>query len=155
MTADAYHMTAPHPEGLGACRAMEAALKDAQLKPDQIDYINTHGTATGLGDIAETKAIKDVLGKRAYEIPCNSTKSMSGHLLGSAGAIEAIVTIRSINESVVHPTINLDYPDPECDLDYVPNKKREATINYALSNSFGFGGHNATLAIGSVNSDSD
>jgi 3-oxoacyl-[acyl-carrier-protein] synthase II len=152
MAADAYHMTAPHPEGLGASRSMVAAMKDAQLTPDQIDYVNTHGTATGLGDIAETKAIKDVLGKRAYEIPCNSTKSMSGHLLGSAGVIEAIVTIKSINESVVHPTINLDYPDPECDLDYVPNKKREVSINYALSNSFGFGGHNATLAIGSVNS---
>jgi len=130
---------------------MVAALKDAQLAPDQIDYVNTHGTATGLGDIAETKAIKDVLGKRAYEIPCNSTKSMSGHLLGSAGAVEAIVTIRSINESVVHPTINLDYPDPECDLDYVPNKKREVSINCALSNSFGFGGHNVTLVIGSLN----
>lgn len=151
MTGDAHHITAPHPEGHGARRAMEAALKDAQLTSDQIDYVNTHGTATGLGDIAETKAIKDVLGKRAYEIPCNSTKSMSGHLLGSAGAIEAIATIRSINEGVVHPTINLDYPDPDCDLDYVPGKKREVSINYALSNSFGFGGHNVTLAIGSVN----
>jgi 3-oxoacyl-[acyl-carrier-protein] synthase II len=150
MAADAYHITAPHPEGLGARRAMEAAMKDALLKPEQVDYVNTHGTATGLGDIAETKAIKDVLGKRAYEIPCNSTKSMSGHLLGSAGAIEAIATIRSIEESVVHPTINLDNPDPDCDLDYVPNKKREVSINYALSNSFGFGGHNVTLAIGSV-----
>ncbi len=151
MSADAHHITAPHPEGHGARRAMEAALKDAQLTPDQIDYINTHGTATGLGDIAETRAIKDVLGKRAYEIPCNSTKSISGHLLGSAGAVEAIVTIRSIEESVVHPTINLDYPDPECDLDYVPQKKREVSINYALSNSFGFGGHNVTLVIGNVN----
>lgn len=151
MTGDAHHITAPHPEGHGARRAMEAALKDAQLRPEQIDYVNTHGTATGLGDIAETKAIKDVLGKRAYEIPCNSTKSMSGHLLGSAGAIEAIATIRSIDESVVHPTINLDHPDPDCDLDYVPQKKREVSINYALSNSFGFGGHNVTLAIGNVN----
>lgn len=151
MTGDAHHITAPHPEGHGARRAMEAALKDAQLAPEQIDYVNTHGTATGLGDIAETKAIKDVLGKRAYEIPCNSTKSMSGHLLGSAGAIEAIATIRSIDESVVHPTINLDHPDPDCDLDYVPQKKREVSINYALSNSFGFGGHNVTLAIGNVN----
>lgn len=151
MTGDAHHITAPHPEGHGARRAMEAALKDAQLRPEQIDYVNTHGTATGLGDIAETKAIKDVLGKRAYQIPCNSTKSMSGHLLGSAGAIEAIATIRSIDESVVHPTINLDHPDPDCDLDYVPQKKREVSINYALSNSFGFGGHNVTLAIGNVN----
>lgn len=151
MTGDAHHITAPHPEGHGARRAMEAALKDAQLTPEQIDYVNTHGTATGLGDIAETKAIKDVLGKRAYEIPCNSTKSMSGHLLGSAGAIEAIATIRSIQEGVVHPTINLDYPDPDCDLDYVPQKKREVSIDCALSNSFGFGGHNVTLAIGSMN----
>ncbi|MDH3890324.1 MAG: beta-ketoacyl-ACP synthase II [candidate division Zixibacteria bacterium] len=151
MTADAHHITAPHPEGHGARRAMEAALKDAQLTSDQIDYVNTHGTATGLGDIAETKAIKDVLGDRAYEIPCNSTKSMSGHLLGSAGAIEAIATILSIDESVVHPTINLDYPDPDCDLDYVPQKKREVSINCALSNSFGFGGHNVTLVVGSVN----
>jgi beta-ketoacyl-acyl-carrier-protein synthase II len=152
MTGDAHHITAPHPDGRGARRAMEAAMKDALLTPDQIDYVNTHGTATGLGDIAETKAIKNVLGKRAYEIPCNSTKSMSGHLLGSAGAIEAIATIRSIDESVVHPTINLDYPDPDCDLDYVSQKKREVKINCALSNSFGFGGHNITLAIGSVNS---
>ena len=151
MAADAYHMTAPPPDGHGARRAMEAAIKDAQLTHDQIDYVNTHGTATGLGDIAETRAIKDVLGNRAYEIPCNSTKSMSGHMLGSAGAIEVIVTILSIAESVVHPTINLDYTDPECDLDYVPQKKREISINCALSNSFGFGGHNVTLVIGSVN----
>lgn len=153
MTGDAHHITAPHPDGHGARGAMRAALKDAELAPEQIDYINTHGTATGLGDIAETRAIKDVLGKHAYEIPCNSTKSMSGHLLGSAGAIEAIATIRSIQENVVHPTINLDHPDPECDLDYVPLKKREVSINCALSNSFGFGGHNVTLVIGDVNGD--
>lgn len=153
MTADAHHMTAPHPEGYGARRAMAAALKDADLTPDKIDYINTHGTATDLGDITETKAIKYVLGDHAFEIPCNSTKSMSGHLLGTAGAIEAIVTIKSINDGVVHPTINLDYPDPECDLDYVTEGKREVSLDYALSNSFGFGGHNVTLVIGRMNSD--
>jgi len=151
MTADAHHITAPHPDGYGARRAMAAALKDANLEPGQVDYINTHGTATDLGDIAETKAIKHVLGDRAYEIPCNSSKSMLGHLLGSAGAMETIITIKSIGESVVHPTINLDYPDPECDLDYVPGQKREVRIRYALSNSFGFGGHNVTLAVGGVN----
>lgn len=153
MTADAYHITAPHPEGHGARRSMVAALKDAGLTPDKIDYINTHGTATGLGDIAETKAIKYVFGDHAYEIPCNSTKSMSGHLLGAAGAIETIVMIKSINEGVVHPTTNLDYPDPECDLDYVPEGKREVSVSYAMSNSFGFGGHNVTLVVGSLNSD--
>jgi len=152
MTADAHHITAPHPEGYGARMAMTAALKDAELSPDQVDYINTHGTATGLGDIAETKAIKDVFGDHAYEIPCNSTKSMLGHLLGTAGAMEAIVTIKSLCEGVVHPTINLDYPDPECDLDYVPGRKRQVRLNYALTNSFGFGGHNVTLAVGSLNS---
>ncbi|MCK4461620.1 MAG: beta-ketoacyl-ACP synthase II [candidate division Zixibacteria bacterium] len=153
MTADAYHITAPHPEGHGARRSMVAALKDAGLTPDKIDYINTHGTATGLGDIAETKAIKYVFGDHAYEIPCNSTKSMSGHMLGTAGAIEAIVAIKSINEGIVHPTINLEYPDPECDLDYVTEGKREVSLRYAMSNSFGFGGHNVSLVVGSLNSD--
>ena len=152
MTGDAYHVTAPHPEGYGARRAMEFALKDAGVSPHQIDYINTHGTATTLGDIAETKAIKDVLGEHAYHIPCNSTKSMIGHLLGAAGAIELAVTLKSIEEHIVHPTINLDYPDPECDLDYVPSQKRAWEINYALSNSFGFGGHNVSLVVGKANS---
>ncbi len=152
MTADAYHMTAPHPEGYGARRAMEFALKDAGILPQQIDYINTHGTATSLGDIAETKAIKDVLGEHAYHIPCNSTKSMTGHLLGSSGAIELAVTLKSIEHGVVHPTINLDFPDPECDLDYVPSQKRAWQVNYAMSNSFGFGGHNVSLIVGKTNS---
>ncbi|MFQ6007906.1 MAG: beta-ketoacyl-ACP synthase II [Candidatus Zixiibacteriota bacterium] len=152
MTADAYHMTAPHPEGYGARRAMELALKDAKVSPQQIDYINTHGTSTNLGDIAETKAIKDVLGEHAYRIPCNSTKSMIGHLLGSAGAIELAVALKSIEQGVVHPTINLDYPDPECDLDYVPSQKREWQVNFAMSNSFGFGGHNVSLIVGKANS---
>jgi 3-oxoacyl-[acyl-carrier-protein] synthase II len=150
MTADAYHITAPHPEGYGARRAMELALQSAHLTADKIDYINTHGTATPLGDIAETKAIKEVFGERAYEIPCNSTKSMIGHLLGTAGAIELAATLKSIEQNMVHPTINLENPDPECDLDYVPGQKRACTINYALSNSFGFGGHNVSLVVGKV-----
>ena len=152
MTADAHHLTAPHPEGLGAKLAMNMALKDGAVAPEQIDYINTHGTATGLGDIAETKAIKAVLGKQAYNIPCNSTKSMIGHLLGAAGALELIIVLKTLETGMVHPTINLDDPDPECDLDYVPGQKRECRINYALSNSFGFGGHNVSLLVGRVNS---
>jgi 3-oxoacyl-[acyl-carrier-protein] synthase II len=145
MTADAYHMTAPHPEGYGARKAMEMALRDANLKPEQINYVNTHGTATDLGDIAETKAIKAVLGEHAYHIPCNSTKSILGHMLGSAGAVEFIVSLKSIEQDVVHPTINLDEPDPECDLDYVPHTKRDWRVEGVLSNSFGFGGHNVSL----------
>lgn len=148
MTGDAHHMTAPHPEGLGARKAMEIAIRDAGLIPDQIDYINTHGTATDLGDIAETKAIRAVLGDHANSIPCNSTKSMTGHLLGSAGAVELITTLLSIKHARVHPTINLDEPDPDCDLDYVPNVGRDWDITYAMSNSFGFGGHNVTLVVG-------
>jgi 3-oxoacyl-[acyl-carrier-protein] synthase II len=150
-TADAYHMTAPHPEGYGARKSIELAVKDAGLTGDQVDYVNTHGTATELGDVAETKAIKDVLGERAYQIPVNSTKSMIGHLLGAAGAIELLVTVLSIDQQVLHPTINLDNPDPECNLDYVPHKKRECVLDYAISNSFGFGGHNVTLVVGKVN----
>ena len=151
MSSDAYHMTAPHPEGRGARKSMENAMADAGLKPEQIDYINTHGTSTSLGDIAETRAIKEVLGERAYKIPVNSTKSMTGHLLGSAGAIEAIACVKSVQDDIVHPTINLDTPDPDCDLDYVPNQKRNWPTNYALSNSFGFGGHNVTLVVGKFN----
>ncbi len=151
-TADAYHMTAPHPDGYGARKSIELALKDAGITGEEVDYINTHGTSTGLGDIAETKAIKEVLGERAYKIPANSTKSMIGHLLGSAGAIELVVTVKSIQEQILHPTTNLDNPDPECDLDYVPNEKRKCTIRNAISNSFGFGGHNVTLVVGAINS---
>lgn len=151
MTADAYHLTAPHPEGLGARKAMELAIKDANLNPEDIDYINTHGTSTGLGDIAETKAIKIILGEHAYKIPINSTKSMTGHLLGAAGSIEVIAAIKSIETQIVHPTINLDSPDPECDLDYVANTKRECKVKNILSNSFGFGGHNVTLTVGNFN----
>jgi 3-oxoacyl-[acyl-carrier-protein] synthase II len=151
MTADAYHMTAPHPDGEGAGRAMKMAIKDAGIKPDQISYINTHGTATDLGDIAETRAIKSVLGEHAYKTPCNSTKSLAGHLLGSAGAIELVACLKSIETGWLHPTINLDDPDPECDLDYVPNVKRKHDVIYAVSNSFGFGGHNVSLVAGKLN----
>ena len=147
MTADAYHMTAPHPEGDGARRAMEMALKDADIKPEQIDYINTHGTATDLGDIAETRAVKAVLGDRAFKIPCNSTKSMIGHTLGAAGAVEMVVVLKSMENNLVHQTINLEHPDPECDLDYVVNGNRKGEVNVAISNSFGFGGHNVTLVV--------
>lgn len=151
MTGDAYHMTAPHPDGYGARKAMEFALRDAGLAAEQVDYINTHGTATDLGDISETRAIKAVLGPHAYRIPCNSTKSMVGHMLGAAGAIEMVITLKSIEQGIVHPTINLEEPDPECDLDYVPGQSRKHDINYALSNSFGFGGHNVTLVIKKIN----
>ncbi len=151
MTGDAHHITAPAPDGNGARRAMSAAMKSAGLSADQIDYINTHGTATDLGDIAETRAIKGVLGDRAYKIPCNSTKSMLGHLLGAAGAVELIAAIKSIEQQKVHPTINLESPDPECDLDYVAGGPRSCAITYAMSNSFGFGGHNVSLIVGAVN----
>jgi len=149
-SADAYHMTAPHPEGYGARRAMEQAIKDAGLETSDIEYINTHGTSTGLGDIAETKAIKNVFGDHAEKLAINSTKSMTGHLLGAAGAIEAVICLKSITEGIIHPTINLDEPDPECDLDYVPNNSREQKTRYTLSNSFGFGGHNVSLVMGAV-----
>jgi len=151
MTSDAYHITAPHPEGIGARKAMQNALKDANISPDKVSYINAHGTSTSLGDIAETKAIKEVLGEHAHKTPVNSTKSMVGHLLGSAGAIELIVCVKSIQDGMVHPTINLDTPDPQCDLDYVPNQKRRWPVNYAMSNSFGFGGHNVTLIVAKPN----
>ncbi len=147
MSADAYHMTAPAPDGDGAARSMQASLVDAGIAPDEIDYINSHGTATGLGDIAETLAVKSVFGDRSYEIPINSTKSMIGHLLGAAGAVEIAATVLQINHKMIHPTINLDNPDPECDLDYVAGGSRQAEINYALSNSFGFGGHNISIVI--------
>jgi 3-oxoacyl-[acyl-carrier-protein] synthase II len=146
-TADAYHITAPAPGGEGAIRAMNLSLKDSGLSPDSVDYINSHGTSTDLGDIAETLAIKAVLKERAKKIPVNSTKSMIGHLLGAAGAVEMIATIKSIEEGILHPTINYEFPDPECDLDYVPNQMRKSDVNVALSNSFGFGGHNISIAV--------
>jgi 3-oxoacyl-[acyl-carrier-protein] synthase II len=147
MSADAYHITAPAPGGEGAARAMRLTLQDANLRPEDVDYINTHGTSTDLGDISETQAIKKVFGERAYQIPANSTKSMVGHLLGAAGAVELITVIKSMEEGILHPTINQEVPDPECDLDYVPNQSRESKIRVAISNSFGFGGHNITLAL--------
>jgi 3-oxoacyl-[acyl-carrier-protein] synthase II len=147
MSSDAYHITAPAPGGEGAARAMKLALKDAELEPEDVDYINTHGTSTDLGDISETQAIKNVFGEKAYKIPTNSTKSMIGHLLGAAGAVELIAVLKSMEKGVLHPTINQEVPDPECDLDYVANLSREARIRVALSNSFGFGGHNITLIV--------
>lgn len=145
MSCDAYHITAPEPNGKGAILCMESALKDAGISRDEVDYINAHGTSTHLNDLTETIAIKSVFGERAYKIPISSTKSMIGHLLGAAGAVEFIVSLLSIRDNIIHPTINYEYPDPECDLDYVPNKAREVKVDVILSNSFGFGGHNATL----------
>jgi len=144
-TADAYHITAPCVDGEGAVKCMLRALKDARLSPDEVDYINAHGTSTKLNDAVETLAIKKVFGERAYKIPVSSTKSMIGHLLGAAGAIEAVATIMTIHTGIIHPTINYENPDPECDLDYVPNEARKKEVNVAISNSFGFGGHNVCL----------
>lgn len=144
---DAYHITAPRPGGELAYLCMEKALKDAHTKPEEVDYINAHGTSTHLNDLNETSAIKALLGKHAYEIPVNSTKSMTGHLLGAAGAIEAVVCALSIENNKVHPTINLKERDPECDLDYVTEGDRDVKINVAMSNSFGFGGHNAVIVM--------
>jgi 3-oxoacyl-[acyl-carrier-protein] synthase II len=144
-TADAYHITAPDPDGLGALKAMELAVKEADASLDEIDYINAHGTSTKLNDATETKAIKNLFGDRAYKIAINSTKSMTGHLLGAAGAIESIAAILCMQNSIIHPTINYEFKDPDCDLDYTPNKPREMEINYALSNSFAFGGQNASV----------
>jgi 3-oxoacyl-[acyl-carrier-protein] synthase II len=146
-SADAHHITAPAPDGNGAARSMEEALKDARISADQIGYINAHGTATDLGDIAETTAIKSIFGGRAYEIPINSTKSMVGHLLGAAGAVELAATALQMDRGMLHPTANLDNPDPQCDLDYIPHQARKAEVKYALSNSFGFGGHNISLVL--------
>ncbi len=147
MTADAYHMTSPSPEGEGAVRCMEMALSDGGINPEDVDYINAHGTSTPLGDIAETQAIKKVFRGYAQKMAVSSTKSMTGHLLGAAGGVEAVFTILSIVNNVLPPTINYKTPDPECDLDYVPNEAREGKVNVAMSNSFGFGGTNATLVI--------
>jgi 3-oxoacyl-[acyl-carrier-protein] synthase II len=142
---DAYHITAPCPDGDGFIRCIRMALKDAQLSPDDVDYINAHGTSTKLNDYIETIAIKEVFKEKAYRIPVSSTKSMTGHLLGAAGAIEAIFSVLCIRDQVCPPTINYENPDPECDLDFVPNTARNHTINVVMSNSFGFGGTNSTL----------
>lgn len=146
-TDDAYHITAPAPGGVGAAKAMQMALKDANLKPEEVSYINAHGTSTDLNDKFETAAIKKVFGPHAYKVAISSTKSMTGHLLGAAGAIEAIASTMAIVHNIVPPTINYENPDPECDLDYVPNKARKMNVEVVLSNSFGFGGHNASIVI--------
>ncbi|NIT35714.1 MAG: beta-ketoacyl-ACP synthase II [candidate division Zixibacteria bacterium] len=145
ITADAYHITAPDPEGDGSARAMKMALEHAGLNPEDVHYINAHGTSTPLNDVAETLAIKKVFGEHAYKVPISSTKSMTGHLLGAAGGAESVAAILTIKKGVIHPTINYEYPDPECDLDYVPNDAREADVKAAITNSFAFGGQNATL----------
>ena len=145
LTADAYHMTAPPPDGDGAARAMRMALKHAGISPDQVDYINAHATSTDIGDICETRAIKKVFGDYATKVSISATKSMTGHLLGGAGAVEMAACCLSIRDSVIPPTINLEHPDEACDLDYTPNKAREKKVRVALNNAFGFGGHNATL----------
>jgi 3-oxoacyl-[acyl-carrier-protein] synthase II len=145
VSADAHHMTAPPDDGDGGFRAMRNALKDAGLEAAAVDYINAHGTSTPLGDVAETIAIKRLLGERAAKVAVNSTKSMTGHLLGAAGAVEAVFSILALRDQVSPPTINLRTPDPQCDLDYVPNKAREHKVTAALSNSFGFGGQNVAL----------
>ncbi|MDV5127491.1 beta-ketoacyl-ACP synthase II [Bacillus amyloliquefaciens] len=144
-TGDAYHITAPAQDGEGGARAMQEAIKDAGIKPEEIDYINAHGTSTYYNDKYETKAIKTVFGDHAYKLAVSSTKSMTGHLLGAAGGIEAIFSVMAIKEGIIPPTINIETPDEECDLDYVPDKAREQDVNIVLSNSLGFGGHNATL----------
>ena len=143
--ADAYHITAPSPGGEGAARCMQIAIDDAGIKPDDIDYINAHGTSTPMNDLSETIAMKTVFKERAKNLPISSTKSMTGHLLGAAGGVEAIFSILAINHSIIPPTINYDEPDPECDLDYVPNVARKKNVRIVMSNSFGFGGTNATL----------
>jgi 3-oxoacyl-[acyl-carrier-protein] synthase II len=144
-TSDAYHITAPSPDGEGAARCMRMAIKDAGLRPEDIDYINAHGTSTPLNDATETQAIKTVFGEHAKKVPISATKSMTGHLLGAAGSTEAIFTILTIRDGIIPPTINYEEPDPECDLDYVPNVARRQVVNVAMSNAFGFGGTNATL----------
>lgn len=144
MSADAYHITAPSEEGEGAARCMQLALKDAGIRPDEVGYINAHATST-MADAIETKAMKTVFGEAIRQIPISATKSMTGHLLGAAGGIEAVFSILTIRDSLIAPTINLDHPDPQCDLDYTPNQARKASVDIALSNSFGFGGTNATV----------
>lgn len=146
-TADAFHVTAPHETGAGGAAAMRMALNSAQASDEELGYISAHGTGTPLNDQSETRAIKAAFGERAYQIPISSTKSMTGHMMGATGALEAIFCVKAIQEGVLPPTIHYETPDPECDLDYIPNQAREKKINLAISNAFGFGGHNAVLAI--------
>jgi len=145
LSGDAYHITQPDPDSRGAVRSMAMALESAGLKPEDVDYINAHGTSTYYNDKGETEAIKKVFGEAAYKVAVSSTKSMHGHLLGAAGAVEAVACLKAMEEGIIPPTINYETPDPECDLDYVPNAARQAEVKVAMSNSFGFGGHNATL----------
>ncbi|MEE9217079.1 MAG: beta-ketoacyl-ACP synthase II [Anaerolineales bacterium] len=154
-TNDAHHVTAPAENGAGAAASMELALEDAQLEVDEIDYINAHGTSTKLNDLSETAAIKTVFGEAAYDIPISSTKSMTGHMLGAAGGVEAIFCVKALVEGVMPPTINYETSDPDCDLDYIPNTKREKELGHVMSNSFGFGGHNATLVFTKVEDDQE
>ncbi|MFQ5855940.1 MAG: beta-ketoacyl-ACP synthase II [Anaerolineae bacterium] len=142
---DAFHISAPAEDGIGAVLSMQRALDDAGLQPEDVDYINAHGTSTALNDPSETRAIKRVFGEYAYQVPISSTKSMTGHMMGAAGTVEGIVSIKTMETGTIHPTINYEYPDPECDLDYVPNEPRKADVRVVLSNAFGFGGHNATI----------
>lgn len=152
MTSDAFHITQPVEDGKGIKVAMQEALKDARINPEQVSYINAHGTSTPLNDKVETKAIKDVFDRNSYNIPVSSTKSMTGHLLGATGGVEIIACILAMQDKCIPPTINYEVPDPECDLDYVPNETRETEVEIALSNSMGFGGHNATIVIGRLSS---
>jgi 3-oxoacyl-[acyl-carrier-protein] synthase II len=146
-TDDAHHISAPAENGAGAAMSMKLAMEDAGLTMHDIDYINAHGTSTPLNDKSETAAIKTVFGEQAYNVPVSSTKSMTGHLLGATGAVEAVVSVLAIREGIIPPTMNYEIPDPECDLDYVPNQPRQAVIKSVMSNSFGFGGHNATIVL--------
>jgi 3-oxoacyl-[acyl-carrier-protein] synthase II len=147
VSSDAYHLVQPHPDGIGAGKAMSRALDNAEIEPYEVDYINAHGTSTPINDRSETAAIKMVFGKLSYDIPISSTKSMIGHSLGASGSLEAIACVKSIEDGILHPTINQENSDPECDLDYIPNTARESKIDIAISNSFGFGGQNACLVI--------
>ena len=150
LTADAYHMSAPMPEGEGAARCMHMAMKHAKVNPEDVDYINAHGTSTPIGDACETKAVKRAFGASAHKVAVSSTKSMTGHLLGAAGAVEMAACVMAMRDSLLPPTINLENPDPECDLDYVPNTAREKKVKVAISNSFGFGGHNSSVVIKAI-----
>ncbi|SVD77490.1 uncharacterized protein METZ01_LOCUS430344, partial [marine metagenome] len=147
VSSDAYHLVQPHPDGIGAGKAMSRALDNAEIEPYEVDYINAHGTSTPINDRSETAAIKMAFGKLSYDIPISSTKSMIGHSLGASGSLEAIACVKSIEDGILHPTINQENSDPECDLDYIPNTARESKIDIAISNSFGFGGQNACLVI--------
>jgi 3-oxoacyl-(acyl-carrier-protein) synthase len=146
-TADAYHVTAPQENGEGGAAAIRMALASAEANLEDVGYINAHGTGTPLNDQAETRAVKAAFGERAYKIPMSSTKSMTGHMMGATGALEAVFCVQAVRDGILPPTIHYQTPDPDCDLDYVPNKAREAKVSLAISNAFGFGGHNAVLAI--------